>query len=182
VPHLDASALDRDVDGVALLAAALGIPVPQPVRLSRLVTPRRGAHVLVVESDRLLRESIATQLHVQGHTVLEADTGEQALAAILGGKDLDVLLTETAMTSGPDGWALAEHARLQFPSVSVIYTSAQPRRLGREASGSVFVEKPYRTEQVIETVQELMLRVRGLGDADQHAEVASTPQPLAAAA
>ena len=162
MPHLDASALERDIDGVALLAAALGIPGFQPVRVGASKS-RQHAQVLVVETDRLLRESISTQLHARGCMVFEAETGEQALAAIREGKVLDVLLTETTMPAGPDGWVLAEHARLQHPSVSVIYTSAQPRRLGREASGSLFVEKPYRSERIIEAVRELTLRARRSG-------------------
>ena len=157
MPHLDASALERDIDGVALLAAALGIPGFQPVRIGGSKS-RQHAQVLVVETDRLLRESISTQLHARGCMVFEAETGEQALAAIRDGQALDVLLTETTMPAGPDGWVLAEQARLQHPCVSVIYTSAQPRRLACEASGSLFVEKPYRSERIIEAVRELTLR------------------------
>ena len=107
MPHLDASALDRDIDGVALLAAALGIPGFQPVRVGASKS-RQHAQVLVVETDRLLRESISTQLHARGCMVFEAETGEQALAAIRDGKALDVLLTETTMPAGPDGWVLAD--------------------------------------------------------------------------
>src|SRR3954467_8549879 len=142
MPHLDASALERDIDGVALLAAALGIPGFQPVRIGAS-TSRQHAQVLVVETDRLLRESISTQLHARGCMVFEAETGEQALAAIRDGQALDVLLTETTMPRCPDGWVLAEQARLQHPCVSIIYTSAQPRRLGCEASGSLFVPPLY---------------------------------------
>ena len=46
MPHLDASALERDVDGVALLSAALGIPVPQAVRWSVIAQSRWGLQVL----------------------------------------------------------------------------------------------------------------------------------------
>jgi len=159
MPHLDASALERDVDGVALLSAALGIPMPEPVLeaapLSNIVPSWPGLQVLVVESDRLLRESIAIQLHLRGHVVLEADTGERALATIRGGQTVDVLLTEIELPAGPDGWALAEEARLRHPSVSVICTSAQPLGAACQPSGSIFVAKPYRTERIVEAVQEL---------------------------
>ena len=180
MPHLDASALERDVDGVALLAAALGIPGFQPVRVGGSKS-RQHAQVLVVETDRLLRESISTQLHARGCMVFEAETGEQALAAIRDGQALDVLLTETTMPAGPDGWVLAEQARLQHPSVSVIYTSAQPRRLGCEASGSLFVEKPYRSERIIEAVRELTLRARWGGTGAEGAEVTSAVAGLVVA-
>src|SRR5215212_11381385 len=146
MPHLDASALKQDVDGVALLSAALGIPVPEPVPaiapVSGIVPSRRVLQVLVVESDRLLRESISIQLHLRGHVVLEADTSERALATIRGGQTVDVLLTEIETSAGPDGWALAEEARRRHPSVVVIDTSAQPRELACPASGSISVAKP----------------------------------------
>ena len=82
MPHLDASALERDVDGVALLSAALGIPMPEPgfACLSSRASSRSGLQVLVVERDRLLRESIARQLHWRGHVVFEVNTSEGALA------------------------------------------------------------------------------------------------------
>src|SRR4051812_48939546 len=159
MPHLDASALEQDVDGVALLSAALGIPMPEPVPevapVSGIVTSRRVLQVLVVESDPLLRESISIQLHLRGHVVLEADTSERALATIRGGQTVDVLLTEIELPAGPDGWALAEEARLRHPSVSVICTSAQPLGAACQPSGSIFVAKPYRTERIVEALQEL---------------------------
>jgi len=159
MPHLDASALEQDVDGVALLSAALGIPMPEPVPeiapVSGIVPSRRVLQVLVVESDRLLRESISIQLHLRGHVVLEADTSERALATIRGGQTVDVLLTEIETSAGPDGWALAEEARRRHPSVVVIDTSAQPRELACPASGSISVAKPYRTEQILEAIRQL---------------------------
>ncbi len=181
MPHLDASALERDVDGVALLAAALGVPGFQSVRVSRSLQARRAGQVLVVEHDRLLRESISEQLHARGYVVCEAETGEQALAAIRDGKELDVLLTETSMPAGPDGWALAQQARLQHPSVSVIYASAQPRRLGCEASSSLYVEKPYRTERIIEAVQGLISPTRGVEHGGKPVEVNSAAAGLVTA-
>jgi len=158
MPHLDASALERDVDGVALLSAALGIPRPEPVpevaRVNNIAPSQPGLQVLVVESDRFLRESISIQLHLRGYVVLEANTGERALATIRGGREIDVLLTEIDTAAGPDGWALAEEARLRHPSVSVIYTSTKPVEAACEASGSLFVERPYRTERILKAVQE----------------------------
>src|SRR3954453_21874303 len=91
MPHLDASALERDIDGVALLAAALGIPGFRPVRVGASKS-RQHAQVLVVETDRLLRESISTQLHARGCMVFEAETGEQSpLGGRVGGASTGVL-------------------------------------------------------------------------------------------
>jgi CheY-like chemotaxis protein len=159
MPHLDASTLERDVDGVALLSAALGIAmldsVPEAARLRCVAPSRRSLQALVVESDRLLRESIAIQLHLRGHAVLEAETGEEALAMVRSGQALDVLLTEVETTIGPDGWALADEARLRHPSVAVLYTSAQPVSPAHERARSCVIEKPYRTERIVEVVEQL---------------------------
>ena len=157
MPHLDASALERDVDGVALLSAALGIPMParESAPLNPRASSRPGLQVLVVERDRLLRESIARQLHWRGHVVFEVNTSEGALATIRGGQGYDVLLTAIDTPAGLDGWALAEEARLRHPSVAVIYMTDQPVRPARAVSGSLFVEKPYRTERIMEAIQEL---------------------------
>ena len=142
------------MDGVALLSAALGIPMPEPAPVSIIAPYQPGVRILVVERDRLLRESISIQLHLRGHVLLEANTSERALATIRSGQAFDVLLTEIDTAAGPDGWALAEEARLRHPSVSVIYTSTKPVEAACEASGSLFVERPYRTEQILEAVHE----------------------------
>ena len=70
------------------------------------LTHNRGPtfSTLVVERDRLVRELISIQLHLQGHVVLEANTGEQALALLRGGQAVNVLLTEIETSAGPDGW------------------------------------------------------------------------------
>jgi CheY-like chemotaxis protein len=177
MPHLDASALTRDVDGVALLSAALGIPLPPAEVLSP--TPRRGLQVLVVERDPLVRESISVALHARGHVVLEADTGERALATIRGGQAVDLLLAETETAAGPGGWALAQEARLRDPAVSVIYTGSQSLGPAEQALDSIVVEQPYRTGQILEAVQELTLRVRCRQNAEPHGRTGrSTPEFL----
>ena len=53
MPHLDASALERDVDGVALLAAALGIPGFQPVRVGASSAARNPGRHLPCQSGQL---------------------------------------------------------------------------------------------------------------------------------
>ena len=173
----------RIVDGVALLSAALGIPMPEPAPevapVSGIVPSRRVLQVLVVESDRLLRESISIQLHLRGHVVLEADRGEQALATIRGGHAVDVLLIEIDTAAGPDGWVLAEEARLQHPSVAVIYTSIQPLGAVYQPPGSIFIAKPYRTERIVEALQELTCQAPGAED--RHEIGSRMPELLEAA-
>jgi CheY-like chemotaxis protein len=154
MPHLDTSALERDVDGAALLSSVLDTAVPEAAPMDTIVPSRPGLQILIVEGDRLVRESMAIQLHLRGYVVLEANTGKRALAT-LRGQQIDVLLTEIEIPARPDGWTLAEEARLHCPSVAVIYTSAQPVRSAREISGSVFVAKPYRTERIMAAIQEL---------------------------
>ncbi len=162
MPHLDASALTRDFDGVALLSAALGIPLP-PAQTPSLVSDPAW-QVLVVERDPLVRESLSAALHGRGYVVLEADTAERALSTLQGGQAVDVLLAELGTETGPGGPALAEEVRRRAPSVSVIYTSARPLGCAEQVPGSIVVAAPYRTERVLEAVHELTgraARVRG---------------------
>ena len=182
MPHLDASALERDVDGVALLSAALGIPMParESAPLNPRASSRPGLQVLVVERDRLLRESIARQLHWRGHVVFEVNTSEGALATIRGGQGYDVLLTAIDTPGGPDGWALAEEARLRHPSVAVIYMTDQPVRPARAVPGSLFVEKPYRTERIMEAIQDVAPERSLPRLVESHREADSDALPTAA--
>jgi CheY-like chemotaxis protein len=58
---------------------------------------RRGPLVLVVENERLLRESLARALRVLGAEVVMAENGQEALALLAEGARPDLILTDLFM-------------------------------------------------------------------------------------
>lgn len=90
-------------------------------------TRRFGLKILVVDDHDEVREVTRALLEVEGHTVLSAANGRQALALLDAHPDIALLFTDIVMPGGIDGLDLAERAKLKYPHLRVIYTSAYLR-------------------------------------------------------
>jgi signal transduction histidine kinase/ActR/RegA family two-component response regulator len=110
--------------------------------------PRR---VLVVDDDPRVRALLADLLSADGHSVLSARSGEEALAQIDREREpLDLLVTDLSMP-GMSGLVLAEELRGRHPRTAVVLVSgwtasASPEVL--ERLGASIVTKPFTGEDV----------------------------------
>src|SRR3954470_13374270 len=95
--------------------------------------------ILVVEDDAIIRGWISGFLENEGHSVLEAGSGEQALSCLAHGHIIDALFTDIRLGAGPNGWDVAEAAREKRPDIRVVYTSSHIMAPRREVPGSVFM-------------------------------------------
>jgi CheY-like chemotaxis protein len=111
--------------------------------------------VLVAEDDPLVLLSIAEFLRDEGFEVIEAHTGEKALALFPHHQRIHVLLTDIRMPGRVDGWELARRIRDQDPDVAVIYVTGYSDLPASPVSGSLFFNKPYRMERIIEDIHAL---------------------------
>ncbi|HEY4134154.1 MAG TPA: response regulator [Alphaproteobacteria bacterium] len=111
--------------------------------------------ILVVEDDWLLRKGLVDNLLEQGCTVLEADTGSDALTLIDNADQIDLLITDIRLSDDVSGWDVAQAFRQRNRELPIIYaTSSKPddvRRLERAA----FLEKPYSAADLVETCRVL---------------------------
>ena len=83
-----------------------------------MITSDVKASVLLVEDELSLRTALATFLRRLGHTVLEAENGEQALAQ-LGGHRVEAMLCDIKM-SGMSGIELLPKALADDPDLAII--------------------------------------------------------------
>ncbi|MGA2554979.1 MAG: response regulator, partial [Verrucomicrobiota bacterium] len=88
-------------------------------------TLRNGREtVLVAEDEDALRQMVVTVLRIQGYHVLEAASGQDALAVWQqANRPVDLLLTDMVMPGGIMGSELAERLSRHCPRLKVIYTS-----------------------------------------------------------
>jgi DNA-binding NtrC family response regulator len=107
------------------------------------VTAHSKLTVLVVEDDFELRQSITDFLTALGHTIIEAESGEAALAVLQRRDHLDVLFTDVRLEGDLNGWDLGEAFRAVHPGCVVIYTSGATTTSERPVAGSLFFPKPY---------------------------------------
>jgi excisionase family DNA binding protein len=117
-----------------------------------------GPLVLVVDDDDRLREFMRVNLELEGYTVLEAASGEEALEAIEGQAPALVLLD--VVMPGIDGWQMLQRMQERHGSIPVIMFSGQ---LDSTAAGDAeqrgargFIGKPFDPHQLIERAKQLV--------------------------
>lgn len=105
--------------------------------------------ILIVEDEWLLRLELATALEEVGWRVLEADSGESALAILEQRPSLNALITDIRLGAATTGWDVAEAARAQAPLLPVIYVSANAPDPTRQVVRSTFFSKPIRLGKLL---------------------------------
>jgi two-component system response regulator AtoC len=113
--------------------------------------------ILVVDDENGIRWALKHKLSRGGHQVITAETGEEALEKL--DADLDVVLVDVRMP-GMDGLSFIRKARrlqpkLQFVAMTgcgTVDTAARARKVG----AAEFLEKPFKLDEVENTIQKLL--------------------------
>jgi signal transduction histidine kinase/ActR/RegA family two-component response regulator len=121
-----------------------------------LLTPTRRATILVAEDEPSARALIVHTLRGQGHTVVEAENGQQALALARRHRTpFDLLCTDGAMPGIPSRDLVAGFRAL-FPSAAVLVCSAhieeQTLRNAIEQHDLYYLAKPFTQERLVDVV------------------------------
>ena len=118
--------------------------------------------ILLVEDEEMLRGLIRELLEAQGITVLEARQGVEAMKLMKeSGAKVDLILTDVVMPQ-MSGAELADHVRLEFPEVKIIfmsgYTGVSNASIHKflEQKGVAFLQKPFRLKALIGQVDALL--------------------------
>lgn len=131
-------------------------PTAPPKRAARGGT----AVVLLVEDEAPVRAFASRALRLRGHTVLEAASGEEALA-ILDDDTLqvDIFVSDVVMP-GLDGPTWVRHALEKRPQVRVVFTSGYAEESVAESHlripGAMFLPKPFSLTDLTEAVAKLV--------------------------
>lgn len=120
------------------------------------VTPRKGV-VLLVEDEAPVRAFAARALQLKGLTVLEAESGEEALD-LLDDPELvvDVFVSDVVMP-GKDGPTWVKEARKMRPQTRVVFVSGYAEDAfadhRADVGQSVFLTKPFSLSDLTQTVE-----------------------------
>ncbi|WP_287069458.1 response regulator, partial [Methylobacterium sp.] len=135
-------------DGASFLAeiwlpaaphAALPAPAPAAADARRL-------RILLVESDGLVRASLAEALADLGHTVVQAGSGGHALALLAENAAYDAMIADQAMPV-MTGLQLAATVVERHPGIRVVLASPHGR-LPASARQFLQLDKPFRPEEL----------------------------------
>jgi PAS domain S-box-containing protein len=98
-------------------------PVMGPIAEGTVPGASEERVILLVEDNASLRKIQIRMLNSLGYQTLEAADGPAGLAVLESGARVDLLLTDVVMPGGMSGYALAEAARRNRPSLRIILMS-----------------------------------------------------------
>jgi excisionase family DNA binding protein len=117
-----------------------------------------GPLVLVVDDDARLREFVRVNLELEGYTVREASSAEDALDAIEDQAPALVLLD--VVMPGVDGWQMLQRMQERYGSIPVIMFSGKvdPATAddAEQRGARGFIGKPFDPRQLIERAKQLV--------------------------
>ncbi len=112
--------------------------------------------VLFVEDTDLLRQVVAEELAEAGFEVIEAATGEDALAILRERRGrIDWLFTDIRLPGPIDGWRVADEFRFTYPLRPVVFATGDTQSRPRSYEDSVLLRKPYRVGEAVESFRRL---------------------------
>jgi len=112
--------------------------------------------ILLVEDHPAVREETARLLRDLGCRVTAAEDAEGAMAALVAGEPLDLMITDLSLPYGLDGRALAEAARAMRPDLKVLFTSGYGPQ-GAQAEPD-FLPKPFGRAALSAAIQRQFVR------------------------
>lgn len=115
--------------------------------------------VLVVDDEALLRMLATDYFREAGYEVIEAETGEEALAALRSRGDIQAVFTDVHMPGRMSGLDLASMARRECPGCAIVVVSGREMPTRSELGEGVrFVPKPYLGSDIVRLVGEMIVR------------------------
>ncbi|MBO5646561.1 MAG: response regulator transcription factor [Clostridia bacterium] len=117
--------------------------------------------VLVLEDESSIRSFIVINLQRAGYSVLEAESGEQALELLAENPDVRVTLLDL-MLPGIDGFEVCRRIRAGNPRIGIIMLSARSQEMdkvtGLMTGADDYITKPFSPAELVARVDALFRR------------------------
>ncbi|SDM85630.1 two-component system, OmpR family, response regulator MprA [Allokutzneria albata] len=130
-----------------------------------------GMHLLVVDDEPAVRESLERSLLFEGYTVETAENGQRALDRVLDpdGRKLDALVLDLMMP-GVDGLETCRRLRAAGADVPILMLTARDavsdRVSGLNAGADDYLPKPFALEELLARLRALLRRGRVVAESD----------------
>src|SRR5215213_11387202 len=119
------------------------------------------AHLLVVDDEPAVRESLRRALELEGYRVQLAEDGADAVAQLAASEQPDAVVLDLLMP-GMDGLDVCRHVRRTGSTLPVLMLTARDgvgdRVAGLDAGADDYVVKPFALEELLARVRALLRR------------------------
>jgi signal transduction histidine kinase/CheY-like chemotaxis protein len=160
---------------VRLPAIASGHDAPGEECARSRLSPMPPRRILLVEDQATLRSLMCELLAAQGHELVEARNGLEAIDAVASSGPVDLIVTDVVMPQ-LDGPSLVRHLRASNAGLPVLFVSGFTTNADDVSPDSLtaFLQKPFGAAEFVETVGRLLQRAGAPGGNEQlHAAHAS---------
>lgn len=106
--------------------------------------------ILLVEDERSLLAALASFLRRKGITVIEAESGDEALRYLMENGRVDLVLSDIEMPGSINGVGLAQWIKDNRPTLPIVLTSG---RQSAELPGVSFLLKPYSLGELLPIIE-----------------------------
>ncbi len=124
------------------------------------LAPHGGERVLVVDDDAAVRMLVSEMLQELGFDAVEAVDGATALRILRSTLRIDLLITDVGLPGGMNGRDVADAAREIRPGLKVLFitggSGSEATKTGRLSEGMSILKKPFRMDELLSRVDELM--------------------------
>jgi PAS domain S-box-containing protein len=128
--------------------------------------PRMPARILVVEDAPALRALAIATLQGQGHEVVAAADGREALDLLRNDAEINLLFTDVVLPGGIDGFEIAREALRIKSDIKILLTSGYALKMPTEDDPIAkvpIVYKPYHRAQLLTQIEEVLTGSWGMG-------------------
>jgi CheY-like chemotaxis protein len=133
-------------------------------------------HILIVDDDEEVRSMLLDLVAGQGHNVLQAASGREALALLERGAKIDLVLTDLGMP-GMTGWELARIIRSRWPQLAVGLVTGWGNQVDAPLADRELIVGTIAKPVSLDALEALIVRARGRLEADDRkpGELAGAP-------
>ena len=125
-------------------------------------------NVLLIDNDPDFRQKAKQSLQDAGYTVTEAE-GENQAYEVARNKKFDIAIVSLILENSDSGFSLSHHFKKDYPNMPIVMLSSSITKFGIEFSlnsasdrswikADVLLNKPIRSEQLLQAVQRLQPR------------------------
>jgi len=117
------------------------------------------AHILIAEDDISMAQFLATALERAGHRATVTNHGLEAMKALQGPEDFDLLLTDIVMP-GMDGIELSQKAAPMRPKMKIMFITGFTAMAAGDGNPAMqntrVLSKPFHLNELVEQVNALL--------------------------